>query len=238
MRTSLIIMLLSLSCTCTAQDEVPVAPAKKWQFGLSTSGDFTSVIMYYENGLPVQFHTVFAEDAGIGWSAGFTSAFHFNNHWGLTGGLRFTEHNLTNGPITLFDRDGNNLGEILLVYHNRFIDVPFGIQYNTKRDRLLFLIANLSITPGYAMGTWNEAKADAKAESNGFKDGSSTEPIQNFNYFSLKSEAHAGIGMQQGQLEIQLLPQIRYNLFKATSENPINRRYYSTGLELRLLYTI
>jgi hypothetical protein len=214
------------------------ADSSRFQIGISGSGDYSCYVTYYDGEFDGVNSSLFWEQPYAGWSGGFTSSFRLNKNWSLTSGIRYTEHNTTTGKLTFVDHDLNLLGHGRINFHNRFIDVPIGIQFNSSHEKKIFFIGNAAIAPGYALGQWNTSNLDAEAESNGFSDGSSHLDIPNFNYFSLKAELYTGIGMNFGNFELDLLPQGRFNCLKQTNGNLYVRRFFSTGMEVRVLYSI
>lgn len=240
MRKTLIVFALLLPVlNCSAQTETTTN--SRFQFGLSGSIDYSCFIVDYGNGQQDVNTSIFGERPGTGWSTGISCAYNLNQNWSLAGGLRFTEHIVKHGPVTFFTNDQQNpqpIGQFTLLYRNRFIDMPIGIQYNTSREKNIFFIGNVSLSPGYVPGTWHEAQFDQDAETAGFKNSIVKYEDAYLNRFSLKAEAYVGIGVNFGPVEVQVLAQGRYNLLQSHHETPFNRRYFSSGLEIRLFYRI
>lgn len=228
-----LVLLLSLSPTIPAQ-ETTENVSSPFKVGITASADFCSYL-WYEDGILQSEGLAFGESPSIGWSAGIHAAYEMNTHWSLIAGLRYTEHNVVYGPQTLIDQTGNSFGTAKFTYHTRYVDSPIGIQLNTSSDERLMFIGNFCITPGYALGEWTEL--DYEGENiYGIQDSQDRSEPDNFNYFSLKAELYAGMGINFGAVQLQFLPQFRMNLFKATRGSYINRQYWTAGTEIRCVY--
>jgi hypothetical protein len=232
----IIACLLLGACQMNAQD-VAEKQSSNLKVGITGSADYCSYLLYYNNEFQSVADLFYAEKPSVGWSSGITAEYSLSSNWSVTGGLRYTEHNIVVGPITFTDASGNMIGEMKMRYHNRFIDLPIGIQYNTDAAKKLNFIANVSMTPGYALGEWVAIDFNGDV-STGFTDSHYRSDIENFNYFSLKAEVYAGIGLNFEKFQLDILPQARMNLRKVTSETSINRRYWTTGIEFRVLYNL
>lgn len=205
------------------------------KIGISSSADMCSYLVYYNDEYQGSFDLFFNDRPSIGWTAGLACNYSLNPRWAMTGGLRYSVHNIAVGPFTVTDVNGNILGELKVIYHNRFIDLPLGIQYHASPDRKISLLGNACLTPGYAMGEWREM--DYEGEPSPYvSDSQQRTEIENFNNFSLKAELYIGAAFHLNKFQVQILPQGRINILKATSDSPVNRRYWTTGMEVRLMY--
>ncbi len=226
-------LLLLTTSFLVAQDST----STRLKIGLNASSDYCSYLLYVNNEQQDFGDMFFTEEPSLGWSVGAMASLGLSKNFTVTGGLRYTDHSMANGPHTLYDSNRNKLGTYTFTYHTRYIDVPMGLQFNTNQDKRMFFIANATIAPGVALGEWNEVDFEGE-DTLGIRSSTSNATPDKFNFFSAKAELYTGLGVNVGRYQIQVLPQFRYALFKATSESYINRRYWSTGLEFRVLYTI
>jgi len=239
MRTTRIITcLLSFACATLCAQETQGEETYKLKVGLSGSVDLCNEMLYY-SGQYQQPGDAFAflEDPSLGFSSGLTANYYLNGNWSLVGGVRYTEHNIVTGPIPITDVAGNTSGAAKFVYHTRFLDIPLGIQYGTNSAKRMMFIANAVVAPGYAMGEWVELDYTGDG-SQGIHDSQHKLQIENYRSLSVKAELYAGVGINLNRFQVQVLPQGRINLLKATSDSPINRRYRTTGVEFRILYNL
>lgn len=213
------------------------ADSSRIKIGVTASADYCSYLLYLYDVRQDPGEMFLREQPGIGWTAGAMGSYSLNSNWSLTGGVRFSEHNIINGPHDMYDINRNKVGTFKLTYHNRYIDAPIGIQFNTDQSKRISFIANTALTPGYALGEWNKLDFEGN-DTLGISDNVTKSTIENFNYFSLKAEFYAGIGINFNRFQVQFLPQVRFNLFKATSDSNFNRQYWTSGLEFRVLYTL
>lgn len=231
-----LLFLLAFTPLVHAQDVAPaVTPANSpWRFGITASADYNTNVIYYRGYLPLINALTFFEHPAMGWTAGATAEYRLSRHFALTGGLRYREHRLTSGTITITDEHANKIGTMKMNFNYRYIDMPLGIQYTSHPDSRLTFIANATLTPGYALGQWNVVKADGAA-STGIQEGRTKSDIPNFNSFSLTSELYAGAGISFGRCQLQVLPNARVNLLKVSSDALVNRRNWSMGVDFRLM---
>ena len=209
--------------------------ASRLRIGSTASIDYSSYQYYVQNEL-MEPGAMFAfERPGVGLSGGIICAYSLDPNYSLTCGIRFTEHNIVSGPLDLFTINGT-IGTVKFTYHTRYIDIPLGFQYNPNQTKNIFFIANAAITPGYVIGEWIELDFEGD-DTLGIVDQTTKSTSTELNRFSLKAEVYTGIGMNAGRFQLQFLPQARYSFFKAANNTPINRRYWSAGIDLRLLYS-
>lgn len=233
-KTNGFLLVFVLSTTCLlAQDST----SARLKIGVNTSSDYCSYLLYINNERQQPGEMFLTEEPSLGWSVGLMASFGLNRNMTVTGGLRYTDHSMSSGPYALYDINRNEVGTLKLTYHTRYIDAPIGIQFNTNQEKRVFFIANAAIAPGVALGEWNEVDFEGE-DTLGIRSNTSQSTPADFNFFSVKGELYTGLGVNVGRYQIQCLPQFRYCLFKAVSESFINRRYWSTGLEFRVLYTI
>lgn len=211
------------------------APSHQLKIGVSGSVDYGSYLLYIDN--QYQQGMWFTEQPAFGYSTGLHGACALNPHWSFNAGLRFTEHNCSTNWISLTQQNGTQLGMAHFIYHMRYIDIPLGIQYNTSEEKRISFISGVNITPGYALGEWTELNYEGSNEA-GISDSQHKSDITDFNNFSLKAEAYAGIGINMKQFQLQILPEFRMSLLKASGSAYVNRQYWSTGIEFRLLYNL
>jgi hypothetical protein len=229
--TTLFLVLAFAPVLC-AQDTT--ATPSRWRFGLSASVDRSYELFYYFGALQSSNIFHLPEYPSWGWSAGAMTEYSFHRHFALTAGMRYKEHKLTTGTLTLMDVNGTTIGTLKINSVSRFIEAPLGIQYTSHPDKRVTAIVNATVTPGYALGEWNYLKVDAP-DSIPVSDGPRKSNIDNFNNFSLAAELYAGVGLTFGRCQVQALPQFRFFLTKVAAESVVNRRFYSAGLEVRAL---
>lgn len=238
MRCTLTFPVLLLSSTaCIAQNE---DPQEKFRIGVVASSDYCGRILYAEDTAGIGGIYNFyknGERPGIGYTAGITASYQLTNTLSLTAGARYSMNRYRSEQLNFTDVNGVSIGDGYISYHNRFISVPIGIQFNTPADKFMGFTGGLAAVPELALGLWSRGHYNLPPEydlDESFNKLSDT----NLNRFMLSASANAGVFAYFGKIEIQVVATGKYGLLKQFTDVPINRSLWSAGLECRVLYPI
>lgn len=230
-------LLFATSIHVFAQSE---DPEQKLSIGVVTSLDYCGLTLVPHDSLansPMLPLLRNYSEPGFGYTAGWTAQYKLSPFLYLTGGIRYSLNRYTSGDITFTDQNGNSIGSGFISYHNRFISVPIGLQIKTPANKFLGFTGGIAVVPEYALGIWTRGHYDLPPEYN-FSETFTKDNISDLRQFMFSGTANAGVFMHVGDIELQLLTTGKYGFTTQAKDVPFNRRLWSAGLELRVLYTI
>jgi hypothetical protein len=232
-----VLLLLATALNANAQSEDPQG---KFSIGVVSSLDYCGVIWEPHDSLatsPLLPQYLNYGKTGFGFTAGITSQYKLSSLFYLTGGIRYSLNRYTSGDLTFTDGQGNTVGTGFISYHNRFISVPVGLQLKAPADKFFGFTGGIAAIPEYALGIWSRGHYDLPPEYN-LNESFTKDNSRELRQFMFSGSANAGVFLHLGELELQLVATGKYGFTQQAVEAPINRRLWSTGFELRMLYTI
>ncbi|HTF04810.1 MAG TPA: outer membrane beta-barrel protein, partial [Bacteroidia bacterium] len=180
-----------------------------------------------------------SEIPGLGYSAGITTSYQLGQNWSLDAGVKYALNRYRTKEITFTDAQGEKIGTGYYATLNRFISIPIGIHRSftlSGHDRIGFM-AGVSIIPQYSLGVWTRGNYDLPEAYDNIGSYSKDE-ITTYNQFTAAGSVEAGVNMCLDKICIQVLPNFTYNFMKQAQDVKINKRLWSAGLEIRVLYSI
>lgn len=222
-----------------AQDNQPAESSSRFRFGINVSADYCYRNLIAEDTTGIGFVYSNAKDTeipGIGYTAGITSSYSLNDHWSIDAGLKYSLNRYRTKDFIFTDVNGEKIGDGYFAILNRFISMPIGIQYSSSPGPFSF-VGGVAIVPEYALGVWTRGNYNLP-DTYDYIDTYTKDENTNYRSFVVSANAHAGVQFRTGKFSTQILPNYKLCLMKQASDVQINRKLWSAGLEVRLLYSI
>jgi hypothetical protein len=241
MRLTPIIVTLLLAGKITAQESTAGTDNStgKLSIGVVGSADYCHRTIHAGDTAGIGSIFNYFRDTEIpfyGFSSGIAASYRINNHFSIDVTPRFSVNRYKTEDFLLTDQNGTQIGEGYITYSNRFISVPIGVQYHSSVEKLGFT-GGISVVPEYALGIWSRGYFDLPDTYN-INDSPTKENIKELRSFMLSGMIHAGLEYRTGKFNFQALPQLKASFLKQATDVPVNRRLWSTGLEIRILYSV
>jgi len=220
-----------------AQESHPEEPSKL-RVGISMAGTGCYRTLYADDTVGIGWVYDFTkknEIAGIGYNVGLTASYTLSEHLNVDAGIKYTMHRYRSVDMTFTDVNGQKIGDGYVAFLNRFVSMPIGLHYITSTGKVRFL-AGASVIPEYLIGVWSRGNYNLP-DSYDFVDTYSKDSFTNYNSFVVSASAEAGFSLTTGKITTEVLPNYKICLMKQANDTPINRRLWSAGLEVRVLYS-
>jgi Outer membrane protein beta-barrel domain len=241
MRISPVIIAILIAGKITAQENTTASDNSvgKLSIGVVGSTDYCYRTIHAGDTAGIGSIFNYFRDTEIpfyGFSSGIAASYRINNHFSIDVTPRFSVNRYKTEDFLFIDQNGTQIGEGYITYSNKFISVPIGIQYHSSVEKIGFT-GGISVVPEYALGIWSRGYYQLP-DTYDIDDSPTKENIKELRSFIFSGMIHAGLEYRTGKFNFQALPQAKLAFMKQATDVPVNRRLWSVGLELRVLYTI
>lgn len=227
-----------LSGFLTAQDNA-AQPESKFSLGLAGSFDYCHRLIYADDTTGIgQVFTYFRDNEipALGFSSGIVASYRLNEHLSIEASPRYSLNKYKTKELIFTDQNGTQIGDGYIIYSNKFISIPIGIQYHTSVNKIGF-VGGASLVPEYALGIWSKGNYNLPNTFD-VNDSPTKENLPELRSFMLSGMVNAGVEYRLGKIAVQALPQFKIGFMKQATDVPVNRRLWSAGLEIRVLYSV
>lgn len=238
MRSKLFIAALFFTGILSAQENAsPEISDSKLRFGVTGSLDYCHRFIYITDTSGFGFS--YFRDNEIpffGFSTGIALSYKINEHISVEALPRYSLNRYRTTDILFTDVNGTKIGDGFISFSNKFISMPIGVQYHHSASKL-GLVGSAYIVPEFAMGIWSRGHYNLPPTYD-INDEPTKENLPELRSLMVSGMINAGIEYRTGKLSLQALPQYKIGFLKQATDVPVNRRLWSAGLEIRVLYTV
>jgi hypothetical protein len=171
-----------------------------------------------------------------GFSTGIALSYKINDRISVEALPRYSLNRYRTKDILFVDQSGTQIGDGYITYSNKFISVPIGVQYHHSASKLGF-VGGAYVVPEYAMGIWSRGHYNLPPTYD-INDEPTKENLPELRSLMVSGMVNAGIEYRTGKLSLQALPQYKIGFLKQAADVPVNRRLWSAGIEIRVLYSV
>lgn len=240
MRYSFLLLMLSSILKLNGQETATAESAHpEFRIGISASYDYCDRFIYADDTAGIsQVFTYFRDNeiSDFGFTGGIVLNYKFNERLSVEVLPRYSVNRYRTKDFLFIDLNGNQIGDGYIRYNNKFISIPIGIQYHLSKGKLS-AVSGVYAIPEYALGIWTRGYYNLPPSYN-VNEGPTKENIPELRSFMLSGMVNAGVEFRTGNLSIQALPNYKIGFLKQTKDVMINRRLWSAGLEIRILYAV
>lgn len=238
MKKVIFLLFAFSSCAVFAQESSP-EQTSKLRLGISLSGTRCYRIFYADDTAGIgQIYTLINKNeiAGIGYNVGLTASYSLSDHLNVDAGIKYTMHRYRSVDYNFTDVNGTIIGDGYTAFLNRFISLPIGLHYTSAPGKIRF-IGGATIIPEYQLGVWTRGNYNLP-DTYDLVDTYSKDQTTDYNDLVVSASTEIGCAFTAGKFTTEILPNYKICLMKQANGTPINRRLWSAGLEVRILYSI
>jgi|GEM_PF-2037513 len=240
MRSNLFITALFFVGFLSAQETAaPENSESKLSIGVTGSADYCHRYIYAGDTSGISSVYNFFREYEIpyyGFSSGVAVSYKINDRITVEALPRYSVNRYRTKDIVFTDQSGTQIGDGFITYSNKFISIPIGVQYHHSASKLGF-VGGAYVVPEYAMGVWSRGYYNLPPTFD-INDEPTKENLPELRSLMMSGMINAGIEYRTGELTLQALPQYKIGFLKQATDVPVNRRLWSAGLEIRVLYSV
>ncbi len=240
MRSILFITAIFFARFLSAQETVaPENSERKLNIGVTGSVEYCHRFIYADDTTGIGAIFNYFRDHEIpdfGFSSGIALSYKINDHFSVEALPRYSMNRYRTKDLIFIDVSGVQIGDGYITYSNKFVSVPIGVQYHRSSSKLGF-VCGAYVVPEYAMGIWSRGHYNLPSTYD-INDEPTKENLPELRSLMVSGMINAGVEYRTGKLSLQALPQYKIGFLKQATDVPVNRRLWSAGVEMRVLYTI